>query len=85
MTTTDRRKKLSDSQIMQYGIQLSDRCLAELTSKCRKQNKKYTTYYSDFMEDENTLLLKCQESPEKYRKGIVAIRSCFHRICIYLC
>jgi hypothetical protein len=81
MTTADRRKKLSDIQIIQYGIQLSGRCLAELTTKFGKQNKKYSTFYSAFMEDENTLLLKCQKNPEKYRKGRITIRSSHDALC----
>ena len=81
MTTAERRKKLSDAHMMQYGIQLSGRCLAELTSKFAMQNKKYSTFYSDFMEDENTLLLKCQKNPEKYRKGRVTIRSSHDALC----
>ena len=85
MTTAERRKKLSDTQMIQYGIQLSRKCLAELTSKFRKQNKKYTSYYSDFMEDRTILLLKCQESPEKYKKGIVTIRSSHDALCTLFC
>ena len=81
MTTAERRKKLSDAHMMQYGIQLSGRCLAELTSRFGKQNKKYSTFYSNFMEDENILLLRCQKNPEKYRKGRVTIRSSHDALC----
>lgn len=73
--------QLIDTQMIQYGLNLSAKCLTSLSKTFRRRTYKFRKFYTPFIEDKTELETKCKEHPGQFRKGTLEIRSSHKAVC----
>lgn len=80
----ERLRTKIDTKMIQYGLALSTKCLANMQQKFRKSSKKYESYYTPFIKDVQSLISMCENNPDRYKRGILKIRSSHNASCTLL-
>lgn len=77
----ERRKSVLDTQMLQYGLELSEKCLYDLQHKYRRHAKKYVNFYTPLNQDKASLQIKYEQNPTIHRKAKLQIISSHTAVC----
>ncbi|VDI71760.1 Hypothetical predicted protein, partial [Mytilus galloprovincialis] len=81
----ERSKSFAETQMLQYGLELSEKCLHGLKHKFRYPAKKYANFYTPLVKDTALLGLMYEQNPTTiFRTGKLQIRSSHTAVCTLL-